>query len=246
MHLFLADLVADADRVAEETGATGHVEVAPPDPRKAVPKKKGRRGSFPEHLPVVTSPFESPKEQLLCDCGGKLHPIGFESSTELKRIEITIVHKKKCAKYACRSCEAGVLTAPGPPRVIDKGLLSAGFLAHVMAERLQCHMPYYRLEKKFASEGLDLSRSVLERSVARRGELLEPLHTALRETSAILIAIVCSTAVFTPRPQPVRRYALSQAPEFALHRPCSPAGLYRHGPWFRAVQRDLHLRSYRR
>jgi len=181
LHLFLADLVADADRVAEEAGATGHVEVALPEPRKAVPKKKGRRGSFPKHLPEVTSTFELPEEQLVCDCGGELHPMGFESSTELERIEITIVHKKKCAKYACRSCEAGVVTAPGPPRVIDKGLLSAGFLAHVMAERFQFHMPYYRLEKKFASEGLDLSRSVLERSVARCGELLEPLHTALRE-----------------------------------------------------------------
>jgi hypothetical protein len=65
--------------------------------------------------------------------------------------------------------------------VIEKGLLSAGFLAHVIGERFQFHMPYYRLEKKYASEGLDLSRSVLERSVARCGELLEPLHTALRE-----------------------------------------------------------------
>jgi len=181
LHLFLADLVADADRVAEETGATGKVEVERPAARKAAAKKKGRRGRFPEHLPVVTSTFELPDEQLMCDCGSRLHRMGFEESTELERIEITIVHKKKYAKYACRSCEAGVVTAPAPPRVIDKGLLSAGFLAHVMAERFQFHMPYYRLEKKFASEGLDLSRSVLERSVARCGELLEPLHAALRE-----------------------------------------------------------------
>lgn len=181
LHLFLADLVADAERVAEETGVTGHVEVARPNHRKAAPKKAGGRGSIPEHLPVVTSTFELPTEQLVCDCGGNLHRMGFEESTEYERIEVTIVHKKKRAKYACRSCEAGVVTAPGPPRVIAKGLLSAGFLAHVMAERFQFHMPYYRLEKKFASEGLDLSRSVLERSVARCGELLEPLHTALRE-----------------------------------------------------------------
>jgi transposase len=37
------------------------------------------------------------------------------------------------------------------------------------------------MEKKFASEGLELSRSVLERSVARCAELLEPLHTELRK-----------------------------------------------------------------
>ncbi|MFT4543448.1 MAG: transposase [Planctomycetota bacterium] len=91
------------------------------------------------------------------------------------------MHKKKRAKYACRKCTDGVTTAPVPARVIEKGILSAGFLAHVIGERFQFHMPYYRLEKKYASEGLDLSRSVLERSLARSAELLEPLHTAIKE-----------------------------------------------------------------
>jgi len=180
LHLFLADLLADAERVAEETGAVGHVEVELPDPKKLVPKK-GRRKQFPEHLPVVESLFELPKDQLTCSCGGALHAIGFEQTKELERIEITVVHKTKRTKYACRSCEEGIITAPAPARVIDKGLLSAGFLSHVIAERFQFHMPYYRLEKKYASEGLALSRSVLERSTARCAELLEPLHDALRK-----------------------------------------------------------------
>jgi transposase len=180
LHLFLADLLADAERVAEETGAVGHVEVERPDPKKLVPKK-GRRKQFPEHVPVVESLFELPKDQLICSCGGELHAIGFEETKELERIEVTVVHKTKRTKYACRSCEEGIVTAPAPARVIDKGLLSAGFLSHVIAERFQFHMPYYRLEKKYASEGLALSRSVLERSVARCAELLEPLHDALRK-----------------------------------------------------------------
>ena len=42
LHLFLADLVADAERIAEETGAIGDVEVERPDPTKRTkqPKKK--------------------------------------------------------------------------------------------------------------------------------------------------------------------------------------------------------------
>ena len=179
LHLFLADLVADAERISQETNAVGSVEVERPDPSKK-PRKKGRRTKFPAHLPAVTSTFELAEEDQICPCGAILHAIGFEESRELERVEITVVHTKKRAKYACRSCEEGVVTAPGPPRVIHKGLLSAGFLAHIISERFYFHMPYYRLEKKYAAEGLDLSRSVLERSVARCGELLEPLHTALR------------------------------------------------------------------
>ena len=180
MHLFAADLLADAERIASETGATGNIGVDFPAEAKR-PRKKGRRKEFPEHLPVVTSTFELPKEEQVCTCGGELHQIGFEETQELERIEITIVHKKKQAKYACRSCGDGVATAPGPGRVIDKGLLGPGFLAHVIGERFQFHMPYYRLEQKYAGEGLKLSRSVLERSVARCAELLEPLHKALGE-----------------------------------------------------------------
>ena len=61
----------------------------------------------------------------------------------------------------------------------------------MIAERFQFHMPYYRLEKKYAGKGLDLSRSVLERSVSRCGELLEPLHDALQKS------ILAKDIVFT-------------------------------------------------
>ena len=178
LHLFLADLVADAERVAEETGAVGHIEVERPDPEKQA-KKKGRRSEFPGHMPRVESVFELPEDERTCACGFELHSIGFEETRELERIEATVVHTVKRTKYGCRSCDEGVVTAPGPARVIDKGLLSAGFLAHVAAERFQFHMPYYRLEQKFAGEGLDLSRSVLERSTATIAERLKPLHIEL-------------------------------------------------------------------
>lgn len=179
LHLFLADLVADAERIAEGTGAVGHVEVECPKPTDASKKQKGCRKGVPEHTPVVETVFELPEADRKCTCGGDLHQIGFEETSELERIEITIQHKIKRAKYGCRACEDSVITAPGPARVIDKGLLGPGFLAHVIGERFQFHMPYYRQEKKYAGEGLDLSRSVLERSVSRCGELLEPLHTEL-------------------------------------------------------------------
>jgi hypothetical protein len=59
--------------------------------------------------------------------------------------------------------------------VIDKGILGAGFLAHVLVERFAHHMPYNRLERKYASEGFDLSRTVLCESAGKCAELLEPI-----------------------------------------------------------------------
>jgi hypothetical protein len=63
--------------------------------------------------------------------------------------------------------------------VIEKGLLGRGFLSHVIVERFLNHMPYHRQEKKYESEGLTVTRSVLERSSARCGELLESIYSRI-------------------------------------------------------------------
>lgn len=190
-HLFAAELLADAERLARETGVKGAIETAPAErPRK---KKKGRRRSqYPDHLPTICTRFELPDDQRHCACcGGELHEIGVDETKELERIEITVVHKLQRVKYACRSCGEGVTTAPGPARVIEKGLLGPGFLANVAVERFGNHMPYHRLEKKYENEGLRISRSVLERSMATCADLLEPIWQELRRT------VLDSPGIFT-------------------------------------------------
>ncbi|MSP16704.1 MAG: hypothetical protein EXR73_08875, partial [Myxococcales bacterium] len=74
----------------------------------------------------------------------------------MERVELSIVHEIVRKRCCCRACQERVKVAPGPDRVIDKGLLGTGFLAHVITERFGQHMPYYRLEKKYAAEGLEL------------------------------------------------------------------------------------------
>lgn len=179
-HLFAAELTADALRAANELGVKSTVETK--RATKSRSKKKGRRRKqFPSELPTVTSSFELSEAERVCPCcSGELHEIGVDETKELERIELTVLHKLRRHKYACRACEQGVTTAPGPPRVIAKGLLGPGFLATVAVERFGNHMPYNRLEKKYENEGLKISRSVLERSMATCAELLEPIWKELR------------------------------------------------------------------
>lgn len=185
-HLFCAELLAEAERVARDKQVEGSIELAQPKQ----PRKQGkRRATFPDHFAHVATSYELPLDQRRCACGGELHEISKERTRELERLETTIVHEIQRAKYACRKCGEGVVTAPGPDRVIEKGLLGPGFLAHVATERFGNHMPYYRLEKKYATEGVEISRSVLERSMARCAELLEPIYHELKRqvlTSGII------------------------------------------------------------
>ena len=91
------------------------------------------------------------------------------------------MHEIARTKYCCRTCQAQVLTAPGPVRPLPKAILGANWLASLAVERFGNHMPYYRLEKKYESEGLVLSRTVLCRSMIQLAQSFEPVYQALGE-----------------------------------------------------------------
>jgi transposase len=180
-HLFLIELLEEAERLADEAGANGAVEMEPA--RQAAPGrgkgKRGKRNGFPEHLHRVRTTYELPEDQRQCACGQAMPAIGVELSKRLERVEFCVVHEIARTKYDCKVCEAGALTAPGPTQPFAKSLLGPGMLAHLAVERFAQHMPYYRLEKKYAAEGIHLSRAVLSESAGRTGDLLVPIWRVL-------------------------------------------------------------------
>lgn len=191
--LAFGELAAAVERTAAEQGAQAEVAVSSPGTTK---KRAGRRSKFPAHLPTIRSTFRLAEEARRCPCGGRLEEMGEEVSRELERVEVSVVHETRRVKYACPSCRECVRTAPGPARVIDKGLLGVGFLAHVLAERFAHHMPYHRLEKKYEGEGLAISRSVLCASAGRCADLLGPIYRQmLREVLAAPIVGTDDTSV---------------------------------------------------
>lgn len=175
--LFVRDLALEAERTAEEKRARATLEVTSGDPTK---RRHGRRAKFPDHLPRVRTTYDLPQEEKRCVCGEELSEIGEEVTRELERVETMVVHEIARKKYACRKCEGNVRIAPGPDRVIDKGMLGTGFLANVIVERFGQHLPYYRLEKKYAAEGLELSRVVLCQSMAKCAQRLAPIYEELK------------------------------------------------------------------
>lgn len=68
-----------------------------------------------------------------------------------------------------------------PAQVIDKGIPTAGLLAHVMIANFADHLPLYRQEAMFGRAGLAIPRSTLAQWVGTCGVQLQPLVDALRE-----------------------------------------------------------------
>jgi len=177
-HLFLVPLIAEAERLQRERAESrATVElVREPSPMKP----KARRKAFPEHLPRVKTVCSLKPEERIC-CGQPMAAMGSEVTRELERIEMSIVHEIVREKYCCRKCQEHVKVAPTPERVIAKGLLGTGFLAHVITERFGNHMPYHRLEKKYEAEGIEISRGVLCRSAIECAEKLLPVWEAMHK-----------------------------------------------------------------
>jgi len=82
-------------------------------------------------------------------------------------------------KWVCRRCET-LIQAPVPAQIIDKGIPSAGLLAHVLTSKFADHIPLYRLEGILERSGVSIPQSTLGAWVGACGVQLAPLADAMK------------------------------------------------------------------
>ncbi len=152
-------------------------------PTKGSSKHPGRQ-ELPASLPRVERVLPCTPDQRLCKrCGRETVVIGYEESSQLD-VEpakyFVLVTKRE--KRACRSCEElGVVSAPLPPRIIEKCLASDRIVIDTVVSKYCNHTPLHRqsviLERDL---GLKISRATLDGWVLKVGELLIPMVAAMR------------------------------------------------------------------
>lgn len=142
------------------------------------PKQQPRRMQIPANLPR-TDIYHEP-ESTQCACGCQLKRIGEDVSEKLDYAPgLFSVERHVRGKWSCTSCQT-ITQAPVPAHVIDKGLPTAGLLAHVLVAKFADHLPLYRQEQIFARAGVPLSRQTLSDWVGTCGVQLQPLVDALK------------------------------------------------------------------
>jgi transposase len=82
-----------------------------------------------------------------------------------------------------------ILAAPAPESVIDKSFADVSFLAGLITDKFQYHLPLYRQHQRMLRAGVTVSREHLTKLTHRSLELLEPVY------NAILSQIVSSETV---------------------------------------------------
>jgi transposase len=167
---------------ADQTGRQLDEAQAKADDEHAEPSNSGRRTGrqrgrrkIPEDLLRVRTVYTLDEDVRRCACNKPMPKIGEVTSEELVRLDMLFVHQLVREKYACKKCEEGVLTAPGPERVLPKSMAGPSLLAWVVNAKFGDHLPYYRLERILEREGAAVSRATLCNWMRGCTELLQPI-----------------------------------------------------------------------
>lgn len=166
-----ADLAA---QLAALQGRSDATDQTPPAKAKTQPRRK----PLPDHLRRVDHHHEPADTH--CGCGQPMARVGEDVSERLDVIPAEFfVHRHIRGKWACRCCQT-LVQEPVDPQIIDKGIPTAGLVAHTLVGRFVDHLPYYRLEQINARSGVVTPRSTLASWSGEAGAALVPLFDAHR------------------------------------------------------------------
>lgn len=149
-------------------------------------KKKKQKGHGPTpqpDLPVVPVVHSLVGKGLECGhCGGTLEPLG----TAAEEAELIALEERRIVlerhlqmKYQCPCCHTGVVTAPGPVKLIPGGRYALSFTVDVAFYKYLGHVPLKRQADMFRHEGLKVSTNTLCDQMDALATALTPTYMAL-------------------------------------------------------------------
>jgi len=155
----------------------------------AAPKERKKREEAPrgaaahETVAKKREILEPSEDERNCgECKAPLRRIGEEVSSSLEWIPGHFVLCETArGKWACGCGLGTVVTAPLPPKPIEKSIASPSFLAHAAVSKYQDHLPLTRQVGIFERAGVTIPISTLADWMHQTATLLRPLQEALKQ-----------------------------------------------------------------
>ena len=154
-------------------------------------KRRGRRRGTAgsgrkvyDHLPTEERQHDLAEEEKVCLYCGLPYGIFFktEDSEEIdfETRVIRIVHHRRVYQKTC-SCGKGrsLIVAPGPAKLIPKGLFTTNFWAHILVEKFHLQRPMCRVIESLRMHELELSQGTLTGGLKRIKEQVIPFYEAI-------------------------------------------------------------------
>ena len=149
-------------------GGTGHALRGRRRGQRPGSAGHGRRRH--EHLEAEEQVHDLPDEQRRCPrCGQPYELLGEDVSEQVSwRVRVwRVVHRRRKYARRCRCRWPAVVTAPGPPKLIGRGLFSTEFCVNLLVAKYALGLPFHRVIAMLAMQGLEVAPGTLA-GVARR------------------------------------------------------------------------------
>jgi transposase len=182
-----AELIAQTE--AEITELTEQRRAARQTAKEAAKAARALEGAanpdavpWPTHLPVREEYLPVPAEHSHCgDCGCERQVMRYQTSWRLESQTTTEVVVTYLPVVGCPSHHGGPLTAPVPPKPVDKGQLGFRLAARLLWLRCTHNLPVHRLAEMMQAEGVPVSETMIHTLIETTGERLKPLAEALHQ-----------------------------------------------------------------
>ena len=119
---------------------------------------------FPAELKSHPDEYEIIGEKTVCRIAQR------PASYVVLKYIMTVVKSKQTQK---------IKYSPAPTNIIEKSYADVSFLAGLLVDKFECHLPLYRQHQRLTRAGILLSRSTLSNSVFKAAVLLKPIYHAL-------------------------------------------------------------------
>lgn len=165
----------DKDASCDDQRARGHQRGAPGHARRDY-----------SHLPVKQEVYDL-KDPCCPQCGLPYDEAPFVDTEDSQQIEVEVcahrrrIHRKTYKK--CCQCDGvpGIVTAPGPGKLIPKGTFGVSIWVTILLEKYSYQRPIHRLLDAFKDHEIDLAAGTIGDGLKRIAPLFEPVLQAISE-----------------------------------------------------------------
>ena len=154
--------------------------------------KRGRK-PIPSDIPRVEVVYDLSEQEKSCPhCSAERPLIGTLESEELQFIPARVVVKKYirrkygpclCVAFKKDKSIAKILTASMPPRIMPGSIASSGLLSYIFTSKFADALPFYRMERIFQRNGIDISRTNMANWAIKVASKCQGLIDLMREKS---------------------------------------------------------------
>jgi transposase len=153
-------------------------------------RKRGQRIGSVGHGRTIEAKLSARHEDVVLDkaqcpeCGMAFKEFAGTEDAQVLEIEVKayrrVIHRHRYAPTCQCGCVSGIVTAPSPARLINRGKFGMSVWASVLLDKFAYGRPSQRLLQDLADHGLDMAPGTLAGGLQAIAPLFKPLDDALQ------------------------------------------------------------------